>query len=189
MNKNNTDIKPRIGRHYTYKEHEYIVIGLPMVKTDNGEWKSGVSYERVLKVGEQANKTYVRQADNFLSRFVPVALEVGDIVEAVSMGKSKGFMTVETLVPEDEYPIKFRNCEKAAKLLINDSNLTIEVDSSDQATEYRYVMPVFKSCKDYYEMAREAMMHMTHLMGDFQNGKCNDKKKEKIEKIIEIFNS
>lgn len=191
-NEIHTDIKPRMGRHYIYKEHEYVVIGFPMVKTyatNDRKWTTGVSYERVEKVGEQANKTFVRQAEDFLNKFVPIALEVGDIVEAISMGKSRGMMTVESIQPDDEYPVKFRNSDKAAKLPIDEKSQSVEVDSPDQATEYKYVFPIPKCCKDYYFLTRDAIMKMVNLLSDFQCGRCFDTDKDKIENIVKILDS
>ena len=190
MNKNNTDIKPRIGRHYTYKEHEYIVIGLPMVKVDNGEWKSGVLYERVVKVGEQANKTYVRQADNFLSRFVPVSLEVGDIVEAVSMGKSKGFLTVESIDYNSDFGVKFKGSELRAKKWIDPITLKVEVEKPEQVTEYAYARPSHAISIPTEEIKKVLDDWKRTLDG---NGTCNAAVQiqiiDKIKKIQEIISS
>ena len=102
----------RAGRHYIYKGNEYVVKELTMVKNDADSvenWKPGIVYSRAVQNDAEPPMTYTRDLEDFLSKFVPVSLEIGDYVEVISMGKTKGFLKVSSINDGMEFPVQFEN--------------------------------------------------------------------------------
>lgn len=71
----------------------------------------------------------------------PIELMVGDNVKVVSMGKIRGFLTVESIDDSVEFGVKFKGYDHAAKKHIDPITLQIEVENPEQATEYLYAQP------------------------------------------------
>ena len=103
----------RPGRTYMYGDHEFIVKTLTMIKVDAvaaETWKPAVVYERVKTEDGQQAMTFTRSLEDFLSKFVPQELEVGDFVEAISMNKSRGFLKVSEITDDREvFSLQHRN--------------------------------------------------------------------------------
>lgn len=135
------------GRHYFYNGHEYVVSSLTMIKvkqTGLDDWVHGVVYKRVDgNVSENLFEeiTFCREIQDFITKFNPIELMVGDNVEVVSMGKTRGFLTVESIDDSVEFGVKFKGYEHAAKKRIDQISLQIEVENPEQATEYLYARP------------------------------------------------
>ena len=135
------------GRHYFYKGQEYVVSSLTMIRVNQtglDDWVHGIVYKRV--DGDATDDllkeiTFSRETQDFITKFNPIELMVGDNVEVVSMGKTRGFLTVESIDDSVEFGVKFKGYEHAAKKHIDPITLQIEVENPEQATEYLYSRP------------------------------------------------
>lgn len=156
----------RAGRHYIYKGNEYIVKELTMVKNDAEgvkNWKPGIVYGKAIQNDAEQPMTYTRDLEDFLIKFVPVSLEIGDYVEVVSMGKTKGFLKVSSINDGMEFPVQFENNENVfAKREIDFHSLKIEVNKHEQATDYYVLMPQ-ETAADYHRMASESIRKIKDL--------------------------
>ena len=147
MKKSDLEIKVCKGRHYFYRGHEYVVLSMTMIKekqTGLDDWVRGIVYKRV--DGDASENlpeeiTFSRELQDFISKFSPIELMVGDSVEVISMSKTKGFLTVESIDDSIEFGVKFKGYDCAAKKHIDPNTLQIEVDHPEQATEYFYARP------------------------------------------------
>lgn len=135
------------GRHYFYNGHEYVVLSMTMIKvkqTGLDDWVHGIVYKRVdVDATENLSEeiTFSREIQDFITKFNPIELMVGDNVEVVSMGKTRGFLTVESIDDSVEFGVKFKGCEYIAKKRIDPITLQIDVKNPEQATEYLYARP------------------------------------------------
>lgn len=156
----------RAGRHYIYKGNEYVVRELTMVKNDADSvenWKPGIVYSRAVQNDAEPPMTYTRDLEDFLSKFVPVSLEIGDYVEVISMGKTKGFLKVSSINDGMEFPVQFENNKNVfAKREIDFQSLKIEVNKPEQATDYYILMPQ-ETGVDYHRMASESIRKIKDL--------------------------
>ena len=147
MEKSEFAVRVCKGRHYFYQCQEYVVLSISMIKvkqTGLDDWVHGVVYKRV--EGDMPDNlpeeiTFSREFQDFITKFNPIELMVGDNVEVVSMGKTRGFLTVESIDDSVEFGVKFKNYNRAAKKLIDPNTLHIEVKNPEQATEYLYARP------------------------------------------------
>lgn len=145
MEKSEFAVRVCKDRHYFYKGHEYVVSSLTMIKqTGLDDWVHGIVYKRV--DGDEPENlpedvTFSREIQDFITKFSPIELMVGDNVEVVSMGKTRGFLTVESIDDSVEFGVKFKCYEHAAKKRIDPITLQIEVENPEQATEYLYAQP------------------------------------------------
>lgn len=192
MEKSEFDVRVCRGRHYFYKGHEYVVSSLTMIKvkqTGLDDWVHGIVYKRV---DDDAHDnfseeiTFSRETQDFITKFNPVELMVGDNVEVVSMGKIRGFLTVESIDDSVEFGVKFNGYEHAAKKHIDPITLQIEVENPEQATEYLYARPSHSVPIPTEEIKK--------VLDDWQrtlNGNCNANVQlqiiEKLKKIKEII--
>ena len=135
------------GRHYFHKGHEYVVSSLTMIKvkqTGLDDWVHGIVYRRVDRDAPEnlpEETTFSRELQDFITKFNPIELMVGDNVEVISMGKTRGFLTVESIDDSVEFGVKFKGYEHTAKKYIDPITLQIEVENPEQATEYLYARP------------------------------------------------
>lgn len=84
-------------RRYCYKGKEYNAISFSKTKNPiTGEWFDTINYQRTF----DKSITFVREAEEFKSRFIPTELEVGDLVKVTSMGKIVGVIEVENKTSE-----------------------------------------------------------------------------------------
>ena len=167
MEKSDTlKINVQVGRHYIYKGCEYVVKELTMVKNDVEsveKWKPGVVYGKVEANDAEPCVTHVRDIEDFSSKFIPMTLEIGDYVEVISMGKTKGYLVVSSINDEKEFPVQFENNDKiSAKRNIDPQSLRIEVDKPEQSTDYRILM-FNETSKDYHRMADESVQKILDL--------------------------
>ena len=147
MEKSKIAVRVCKGRHYFYKGHEYAVLSLTMIKvkqTGLDDWVHGIVYKRV--DGDAPENlpeviTFSRELQDFITKFNPIELMVGDNVEVISMSKTRGFLTVESIDNSVEFGVKFKGYEHAAKKYIDPITLQIEVENPEQATEYFYARP------------------------------------------------
>lgn len=191
MEKSEFAVRVCKGRHYFYKGHEYVVLSFTMIKvgqTGLDDWVHGVVYKRV--EGDAPKNlteeiTFSRETQDFITKFKPVELMVGDNVEVVSMGKTRGFTTVESIDDSVEFGVKFNGYEHAAKKRIDPITLQIEVENPEQATEYYlYARPSYAVSIPTEEIKK--------VLDDWQctlnsNGTCNaDAQLQIIEKLKKI---
>lgn len=147
MEKSEFAVRVCRGRHYFYKGHEYVVSSLTMIKvrqTGLDDWVHGIVYKRVdVDAPENFSEeiTFSRETQDFITKFNPIELMIGDNVEVISMGKTRGFLTVESIDDSVEFGVKFKGHEYAAKKRIDPITLQIEVENPEQATEYLYARP------------------------------------------------
>lgn len=182
------------GRHYFYKGYEYVVLSLTMIKvkqTGLDDWVRGVVYKRVDSVAPESlfeEITFSREIQDFITKFNPIELMVGDNVEVVSMGKIRGFLTVESIDDSVEFGVKFKGYKHAAKKHIDPITLQIEVENPEQATEYLYARPNHAASIPTEEIKRVLDNWQRILNG---NGTCNADIQlqiiEKLKKIKEII--
>lgn len=80
-------MKIKIDKHYTYKGNEYKVVGFTDMKVSGAvpDWQPGVLYKSITAGSEVS--PYSRLESQFLERFIPTTLEVGDEIVGQSMGK------------------------------------------------------------------------------------------------------
>lgn len=147
MEKSEFAVRVCRGRHYFYEGNEYVVLYLTMMKvkqTGLDDWVHGIVYKRVegdVPDNSHEEITFSRETQDFITKFNPIELMVGDNVEVVSMGKTRGFLTVESIDNSVEFGVKFKGYEHAAKKHIDPITLQIEVENPEQATEYLYARP------------------------------------------------
>jgi len=196
MEKNDFAVNVYPGRHYFYKGYEYIVVSLTMIKvkqTGLDDWVKGVVYKRVKSdppANLPADITFSREFQNFITKFCPIELEVGDCVEAVAMGKSKGFLTVESIDYNSDFGVKFKGSELRAKKWIDPITLKVEVEKPEQVTEYAYARPSHAISIPTEEI-KKVLDDWKHTLDG--NGTCNAAVQiqiiDKIKKIQEIISS
>lgn len=194
MGRNEIAVRVHPGRHYFYKGHEYIVVSTTMIKvkqTGLDDWVPGVVYKRAK--GDEpenlpANITFSREFQDFVTKFNPIELAVGDCVEAIAMGKSKGFLTVESIDSDTGFGVRFKDSELKAKKWIDPITLRVEVESPDQATEYAYARPSH-SVSISTEKMKKVLDEWKRVLDS--NGACNADARikiiGKIKKIQEII--
>ena len=191
--------KVRIGRHYIYKGHEYVVDGLPIMKIEeNGvsKWVNSVCYSYVPSDNDILRKIYqrVRELHDFVKYFVPIELEVGDVVEVVSMDRCKGFLTVAEINPKDDfiYPVKFDNSNVCAKIKFDFITCKLEVINPDQASEYFFAKPKLDDIDpiNYIDFIKDRMDFYNKLLKDVNSNIASQvNAREKISKINKILRS
>lgn len=135
MEKNRFEVKVRIGRTYYHRGRKYVVRNLSMMQGSDNVAKPHVEYVEEIK----PNIKFICELGDFISKFVPTTLEVGDIIEVIYMGKNRGFLVVSDIVEGDEYPVRFKNSAIKAKLDIDIDSCKITIEEPIQATEFRYV--------------------------------------------------
>lgn len=194
MEKSEFAVRVCKGRHYFYEGNEYVVLSLTMMKvkqTGLDDWVHGIVYKRV--DGDATDNlheeiTFSRETQDFITKFNPIELMVGDNVEVVSMGKTRGFLTVESIDDSVEFGVKFKGYEHAAKKHIDPITLQIEVENPEQATEYLYARPSHAVSIPTEEIKKVLDNWQRTLNG---NGTCDAdvqlqiiKKLKKIKEII-----
>lgn len=194
MEKSESAVRVCKGRHYFYNGHEYVVSSLTMIKvkqTGLDDWVHGIVYKRV--DGDSPENlpeeiTFSRETQDFITKFNPIELMVGDNVKVVSMGKTRGFLTVESIDDSVEFGVKFKGYEHAAKKHIDSITLHIEVENPEQATEYLYARPSQSVSIPTEEIKRVIDDWHRTLNG---NGTCNAAVQlqiiDKLKKIKEII--
>lgn len=194
MEKSEFAVRVCRGRHYFYKGHEYVVSSLTMIKvkqTGLDDWVHGIVYKRVKGDAPEnlpEEITFSRETQDFITKFNPIELMVGDNVEVVSMGKTRGFLTVESIDYSVEFGVKFKGYEHAAKKYIDPITLQIEVENPEQATEYLYARPSH-SVSIRTEEIKKVLDDWQRILNG--NGNCNADVQlqiiEKLKKIKEII--
>lgn len=91
------------GRNYTYKGNTYTVLGDCRMKDSKKNWVDAVRYQ---DVNNKEKGEFVRSEKQFLDRFIPTELKVGDRVLVVSMGKKVGVDTVGKIEESQAYLTK-----------------------------------------------------------------------------------
>lgn len=194
MEKSEFAVRVCKGRHYSYKGHEYVVSSMTMIKvrqTGLDDWVHGIVYKRV--DGDAPENlpeeiTFSRELQDFITKFNPIELMVGDNVKVVSMGKTRGFLTVESIDDSVEFGVKFKGYEHAAKKRIDPITLQIEVKNPEQATEYFYARPshaVFISTEEIKKVLDDWQCALNSK--DICNTDAQLQIIEKLKKIKEII--
>ena len=182
--------KRMIGRHYFYKGHEYEVKDIVMIELkDNVDenYSVGVLYKNV---DFDRCGLCTREINDFLINFVPLELEVGDMVNAVSMNRSRGLMKVSEITNDPEFCVKFANQDILAKKHIDPLTLEIEVDLPEQATDYIFVKPAKNLQIPFNKIIRtiRSWEDILNINSDFDD-KIRVEICKKINKIKEIIES
>ena len=116
-----------IGRHYYKDCVEYVV--KDFCSKDN---RMAIV---VTKLDDPKSENVV-EFDEFVRQFTPVYLELGDVVKAVSMGKVRQLLIVKRINDGGDYPVSFMNSPKHARRKVSQRNMSVEMNFSDQATDY-----------------------------------------------------
>lgn len=181
----------RPGRTYMHDDHEFVVKTLTMVKAENTAsetWKPAVVYERVKTEDGQQVMTFTRSLEDFLSKFVPQELEVGDFVEAISMNKSRGFLKVSEIT---DGVASFHLSDLKADVGIDVKSLKINMRNPTQATDYYLLVPQ-ETAADYYRMIDNIVRKIAEYRGALDNAESASKRAEArkvIKRISELINN
>lgn len=185
-------MRVRPGRKYMYGDNEFVVKDLTMIKMDNNAsetWKPAVAYYNTdASKGQQV--TFTRSLEDFLSKFIPETLEVGDFVEAVSMNKSRGFLVVSDIKDEVAY---FADSDLKAFIAIDVKSLRINVINPAQATDYYLLIPQ-ETAADYYRMTDEIIRKIAQYRCAIDVSSADSvencqKARAMIKKISEVINA
>lgn len=180
MEKNRFEVKVRIGRTYYHRGRKYVVRNLSMMQGSDNVAKPHVEYVEEIK----PDITFIRELGEFLGEFVPTTLEVGDIIEAISMGKNRGFLVVSDIVEGDEYPVRFKDSALKAKLDVDRDSCNVVLEEPMQATEFRYVRLKINSVSPT-QLIIQRISEMEKSLYDMSVG--YDEKKAIMEQINQII--
>lgn len=165
-----------VGRFYNCKGKRYVVAELVKIQVDFEEdfFIKAVVYREV------KNKDEVKiclELQQFIENFIPEELEIGDEVEAISMGRSKGVLKVSMIdyVSTSLYCVSFEGQSYKAKLKINPLTAEVEVNLPEQATDYIYFRPKNESKATILNRSLAAFDKMQEILNEA---------KEKIQEIV-----
>ena len=166
----------RPGRKYINKGKRYIVLDLVKMQIDFQEdfFIKAVVYREI------ENKDQGRiclELQQFIENFIPETLEIGDEVEAISMGRSKGVLKVSSIdyASESPYRVSFEGQSYKAKLKINPLTTEVEVNLPEQATDYILFRPKDESKTTILNRSLAAFDKMQSILDDAM---------EKIQEIV-----
>lgn len=175
--------KIRNGRHYLYNDDEFVVLNVSFIKVNaiSDFIIDCVIYKRV-----KDNAVFCKEIDDFITNFCPIELEVGDMVEAVSMDRPRGILVVESVDKANDV-VKFQGRDILAKTNIHPISFLIQVDKPEQATDYFYVKPKFKNLIET-DVIKIAIDKWKRILGDSEIPENVQMSiVEKIRKIQEII--
>ena len=185
-------MRVRPGRKYMYGDNEFVVKDLTMIKMNNSSsetWKPAVAYYNTdASKGQQV--TFTRSLEDFLSKFIPEMLEVGDFVEAVSMGKSRGFFEVSEI---KDGVAHYKDSDLQTFTAIDVKTLRVNVINPAQATDYYLLIPQ-ETASDYYRMVDEIIRKVAQLncvidVGSMDSVEKRQKARATIKKLFEVVNN
>lgn len=112
-------------------------------KCTSDKWIAGVVYKRCSFGDEKSGYiTFTIPMEDFVANFTPVSLEIGDMVELVSMGKSRGVIEVyDVRDTGDEYCVLFANRNEMARQSVDAKTGGVDVINAEQATDYYIYKP------------------------------------------------
>lgn len=166
-----------VGRFYNCKGKRYVVAELVKIQIDFEE----DFFIKAVVFREVENNDGVKiclELQQFIENFIPETLEIGDEVEAISMGRSKGVLKVSSIdyASESPYCVSFEGRSYKAKLKINPLTTEVEVNLPEQATDYIYFRPKDESKTTILNRSLAAFDKMQDILN------------EAAEKIQEIVN-
>lgn len=152
-----------INDHYTSQGEEYVVTGFCKIKqygpSDNVFWADGVEYLPISAAPDSYPFTCL--STEFIHKFLPVKLKVGDEVISFSMGRVKQTYFVESIDPDGT--VNYINSTLKTKDTIDMNGQLTEI-SSTQATEYFYNSPNISNRLSNYVKVQELKVMFTEAV-------------------------
>ena len=165
-----------VGRKYNSKGKRYVVVDLVKIQLDIDEdfFIKAVVYK---EIDSNEDVKSCLELQQFIENFIPETLEIGDEVEAISMGRSKGVLKVSSIdyASESPYRVSFEGQSYKAKLKINPLTTEVEVNLPEQATDYIYFRPKDESKATILNRSLAAFDKMQSILDDAM---------EKIQEIV-----